>query len=224
MENNNASFRETIKRDWYMLLIVLAGFVIGAVFYPRLPAVVPTHWNGAGDPNGYGPKFVAAFLPPVINLAIYAAFILAPRIDPSGRNYYKFGGSYQLIKVVVMTLIFVIHTSALFAAVGAGLNLRVVTRIGLSLLFIIFGNVMTRFRHNYFVGIKTPWTLASEEVWRRTHRMAGPIWVIGGIVNLVFSFFTGAYYSRFLIAVIIVIAGVPIVYSYIIYKKLDENG
>ena len=98
------------------------------------------------------------------------------------------------------------------------------TQIMGSLLFILLGNVMGRFKHNYFVGIKTPWTLANEEVWRKTHRMAGPIWVIGGIANILLTVIGVTFNGIGFIIILAVMIVVPIVYSYIIYKKIvDAN-
>ena len=112
----------------------------------------------------------------------------------------------------------------LLIATGVVDNTSMLIQILVSLLFILLGNVMGRFKHNYFVGIKTPWTLANEEVWRKTHRMAAPIWVIGGILNILLAV-TGVNFNG--MAFIIIVAAiviVPTVYSYIIYQKIvNEN-
>ena len=91
------------------------------------------------------------------------------------------------------------------------------------LLFILIGNVMGRFKHNYFVGIRTPWTLANEEVWRKTHRVAAPIWVLGGIINILLAFTETNFKGIWFVAIVAVISIVPIVYSYIVYQQIIKN-
>jgi uncharacterized membrane protein len=215
---------DTLKRDWFMLLLVAAGFVIGACFYPRLPAIVPIHWDAAGNVNGYGSKFTGAFLLPIINAAMYFLYILLPHIDPKSKNYEKFNGSYRIIMSLAILLLLIVQTALLLIAIGVKINITTIVMVAVSLLFIVIGNIMGRFRFNYFVGIKTPWTLANEEVWRKTHRMSGPIWVIGGIANLIITLLCSKFEVIGLLLIVTVISIIPIVYSYILFRRIGGNS
>ena len=111
----------------------------------------------------------------------------------------------------------------LLNASGVIVNRPIFIQIMVSLLFILIGNVMGRFKHNYFVGIRTPWTLANEEVWRKTHRVAAPIWVLGGIINILLAFTETNFKGIWFVAIVAVISIVPIVYSYIVYQQIIKN-
>ncbi|MBZ9688960.1 SdpI family protein [Clostridium estertheticum] len=209
-----------LKKDWVILILIVLGFALGVYFYPSLPNRVPIHWNSKGQVDGYGSKFLGAFGVVLINLGIYLMFIVLPYIDPKRKNYEKFQSTYQYLKYLLIIFLLGVEVTALLIAKGVVVNTSIFIQILGSLLLILLGNVMGRFKHNYFVGIKTPWTLANEEVWRKTHRMAAPLWVIGGIINILLTIvgidFNGI--SNIIILTVIVI--VPIVYSYIIYQQI----
>ena len=213
-----------LKKDWGILFLIFVGFAIGVHFYPLLPSRIPMHWNSNGQINGYGSKFFGAFGLAFINLGMYLLFIILPYIDPKRKNYEAFQATYQYLKYLLIVFFLGMETYALLIATGTIANTPDFTQIMGSLLFILLGNVMGRFKHNYFVGIKTPWTLANEEVWRKTHRMAGPIWVIGGIANILLTVIGVTFNGIGFIIILAVMIVVPIVYSYIIYKKIvDAN-
>jgi uncharacterized membrane protein len=214
---------DILKQDWYILLMILASFVLGAYFYPRLPARVPIHWDSAGHVNGYGSRFTGAFVTPLTNLGLYIVFLIVPAIDPRSKNYEKFRGSYQIIKCLLVAMLLVMQTCALLTATGVRININIVTGIAVSVLFILFGNVMGRFRHNYFVGIKTPWALANEDVWRKTHRLAGPLWVLGGIANLILTLLGNRFEAVGLIIIIVIIVVIPYAYSYLVFRKIKHG-
>lgn len=214
--------KKIVKKDWYILLIILAGLVFGLLFYRYLPAQVALHWDQSGNPNGYGTKAEGVFFIPAVNFAIYLLMILLPYIDPQKANYAKFQGSYQKLKCLIAVLMTAVQIGALISAMGIKFNMSILCGIGVSVLFILIGNMMGRFRFNYFVGIRTPWTLANEEVWRKTHRMAGPLWIVGGIANLIIAFLPGMLEITGSTAIIILISAVPIVYSYFEYRKLAK--
>ncbi|MCB2292678.1 SdpI family protein [Clostridium algoriphilum] len=211
-----------IKKDWLILILIVLGFALGAYFYPSLPDKVPIHWDLQGQVNGYGNKFMGAFAIPLVNLGIYLLFIVLPYIDPKRKNYDSFQSTYQYLKCLLVIFLLGIQMTMFLIARGVVINQSVFIPILVSLLFIAIGNVMGRFKFNYFVGIKTPWTLANEEVWRRTHRMAAPIWVIGGILNILLTI-TGMNFNGipFLIILVVIIV-IPTVYSYVTYQKIDN--
>ena len=209
-----------LKQDWLILMLILLGFALGAYFYPSLPDKVPTHWNASGEVNGYGSKLFGAFGLPGISLATYLSFLVLPYIDPKRKNYTDFESTYQFLKYLLIIFFLGIELMTLLIASGSIVNRPIFIQIMVSLLFIFIGNVMGRFKHNYFVGIKTPWTLANEEVWRKTHRLAAPLWVLGGVVNILLALTGMSFNGIGFIVIIAVISIVPIAYSYICYRKI----
>lgn len=212
-----------LKKDWLIIILILVGFALGAYLYPSLPERVPIHWNANGQINGYGSKLFGAFGIPLITLGLYIMFLLLPYIDPKGKNYAGFTSTYQFLKYLIIVFSLGMEAITLLIATGVVVNRPIIIHIMVSLLFIFLGNVMGRFKHNYFVGIKTPWTLASEEVWRKTHRLAAPLWVIGGILSLLLSFVGSILNGTVFIVILAVITIVPVVYSYFIYRKLRDK-
>lgn len=212
-----------LKQDWLIVIMILLGFALGAYFYPSLPDRVPTHWNSSGEINGYGSRLFGAFGLPAISLAMYLMFLVLPYIDPKRKNYTDFKSTYQFLKYLLILFFLGIEVMTLLIATGVIVNEPIFIQIMVSLLFILIGNVMGRFKHNYFVGIKTPWTLANDEVWRKTHRMAAPLWVLGGIINILLVF-TGTNLNGIgFIIIVAVISIVPIGYSYIAYQQIVKE-
>lgn len=207
-----------IKKNLKVLIItsiiILLPMVAGLVLWNRLPDEVPFHWNAAGEVDGWASKAVAVFVPSAAMLALQWLCMLVTSADPKKQNHP------EKVKVLVLWLIPVITVfiSALMYVSALGVSVRVETLmpILLGLLFVAIGNYMPKCKQNYTIGIKIPWTLASEENWNRTHRLAGWVWVGGGVVMLL-SGFLGIFWLT-LVPVIIMVA-VPLIYSYILHKK-----
>ncbi|HYE82599.1 MAG TPA: SdpI family protein [Clostridia bacterium] len=219
MKTGNSSTR----KDWLLILLILASFGIAIYFYPVLPERVPSHWNIYGEIDGYSSRFFGAFGLPLMNIGMYFMFLIIPNLDPKKSNYKAFEGSYHLIRVVMHIFMIGLQILILAAVMGYGINVSLIVKLSVSMLLILTGNVMGRFKHNYFVGIKTPWTLANEEVWRKTHRMAAFVWVAGGIVCAASSFWNSAASAVLFFVCIMALAFVPVVYSYIEYRMLTRE-
>ncbi|KGP75113.1 integral membrane protein [Desulfosporosinus sp. Tol-M] len=213
-----------LKQDWLIIILILLGFALGIYFYPLLPDRVPIHWNASGEVNGYGSKLFGAFGLPAISLAMYLMFLVLPYIDPRRKNYADFRSTYQFLKYILILFFLGIEVMTFLIASGVIVNKPILIQIMVSLLFILIGNVMGRFKHNYFVGIKTPWTLANEEVWRKTHRLAAPLWVLGGVVNILLTFLDLHFNGIGFVIIIAVISIVPAVYSYIAYQQIVKSS
>lgn len=210
-----------IKKEWVLILLILLGFIMSIYFYPSLPDKMPIHWNIHGEVDRYGSKLFGAFGMPLINLGIYFMYAVLPYIDPKRKNYENFKPTYQLFKYIMVIFFFGFHIITLLNGIGVRVNIFSFIQISMSLLFIFMGNAMGRVKHNYFIGIRTPWTLANEEVWKKTHRLSAPLWVSGGILNLIL-FLLGAGGESFA-AIITIISIIPMIYSYIIYQKMMVN-
>lgn len=214
---------ENLRKDWFLLLILLGLLVAAFIAYPQFPERVPIHWNVKGEIDGYGSRFTGAFAIPLLTTGIYIGMLLLPLVDPRRANYARFSTAYRALRaglVLFLTLLYGVTTAV---ALGHGINVSRVILISLGILFIIIGSFLPKVQANYFVGIKTPWTLASEETWRKTHRLGGPIFVMDGLVSILASFLAAPLNFRLVIGSLLGATVIPTIYSAIIYFKQKNN-
>lgn len=210
-----------IKREWPLLLILIIPFIVGTILYPHMPDQVPIHWNVHGEVDGYGSKLFGAFGLPVLNLGMYILFIVLPKIDPKRNDYPKFNNAYLAIRYALHLFFVLIFALTLAAAFEYQINIGKWITIATAIMLIIMGFNMRNVRHNYFVGFKYPWTLASEEVWSRTHRLGSKLMVVGGLIALLGATFTDGFVMFMILMVGILIPTIiTAVYSYIIYRNI----
>ncbi len=203
---------------------VLISAILGVIAYPHLPEKVPTHWNFQGQVDGWGSPEQGAFLFPALILVLYVFFIVIPKIDPKRKSYTMMGKAYGAMVIGTLFVLTAFYLVTLGAALGYPLNIPALIQFGAGALFIIIGNYMGKFKHNYFVGVRTPWTLANEEVWRKTHRLAGPLWVLGGLVLIVMSFLPPGILLKIFFGVLAVIVVIPAAYSYLEFRKITKDA
>lgn len=177
-----------LKTDWPLWLLIAGMFIATAVLYSRLPEQIPTHWSISGEANAYTAKPWGAYMAPVVATGIYIMLLLMPHIDPRRANYFRFPGAYRAFRFILVLFFAGLHAISLSTALAAPLPMQRVSLCGMGLLFMLLGNNMGKIRPNYFIGIRTPWTLASDTVWQSTHRLAGRLWVGGGLVAVLAAF------------------------------------
>lgn len=198
-------------------IICLIPFFISTIFYKSLPDQVATHFGFNGMPDGYSSKMFAAFGLPLIMLVIN--FISNFTID----NDPKKANASKRIKIIgkwtVPILSVLMQSSIITNAVGIKISISMYVSIGLGILIMIIGNYLPKCKQNYTVGIKTPWTLNNEEVWNKTHKISGYLWVVGGFIITISSFIG---FESIMFIVLIIIAVAPILYSYILYKNMKH--
>lgn len=195
-------------------LITLAPILIGVLFWDRLPDQIATHFGQGNVPDGWSSKPMAVFGLPLILVALHLFCIFITLNDPKKKNIGR-----KILPIIfwMIPIISLLVNSATYGiALGLKIDIELIVSLLLGLLFIIFGNYMSKIRQNYTVGIRLPWTLSSEVNWDKTHRLAGKLWIVGGVLVLfnVFLKWTG-----FLIGILLVIVFVPMVYSYALYWK-----
>jgi uncharacterized membrane protein len=207
---------------WTIKIGLVAGmYLVGFLLLPQLPDIVPTHWNATGVADGFSSKNVAVILTPSIALGLLILFAFLPKIDPKKEKYELFAKSWEILQVVMVLFFAYIHGVSLYAALNPDISMNSWVLSGMGVLFIILGNYMGKIKQNFFIGIKTPWTLSNEEVWNKTHRLGGWCFVIAGFMFLLEALFHVASTPIF-IAAISISAILPILYSYILYKKLPR--
>lgn len=200
-------------------ILVLIAFGFAAWMYPHLPNLVPTHWDTAGKINGYTPKPWGVFISPLTMLGVWVVLLVLPRISPRGYRLDQFRGVYGTIQLAILGVSLVISVATLSAAAGRHVDIARLTSIAVGLLLIILGNYMGKIRKNFFIGIRTPWTLASDEVWSRTHRFGGWLFVIAGLCFIIESLLN--LNTMVSLVTLLTAAILSVIYSYVIYKRLE---
>lgn len=213
---------ETFKKELPILGFVLLPCVYLAYLWNSLPEKVPMHWNLKGEIDDWGSKYSligVVFLLPVLT---YVLMLLIPKIDPKNRIEFM-GGKYYQIKFVLVCFMSVLALFIIHSSKSQTLSSPSIVFVLVGLLFMALGNYFKVIKQNYFVGIKTPWTLESEEVWKLTHILAGKLWIIGGLLIVVFSLVIPENINFYLfVTITAIITIVPIVYSYIVFKELKK--
>lgn len=200
-------------------LMVLTALVGSAIAYTGLPERVPVHWNLSGEADRYGSRLELLFITPAMMIGVWAMLRFLPRIDPLRANYAKFAGTYEVLIDAVLALMLVTHIIALLGASGAPATVTIVARVAVGVMFIVMGNVMPRTRQNWFVGVRTPWTLSSPRVWERTHRVAGYMFVGLGVLVLATIPLAPQVGIPVLVAGVVAVALGSVVYSYLEWRK-----
>ena len=205
-----------------LVLAAAAAFTVWA--YPQLPPLVATHFDLHGRPNGWSSRFAAAVLIPAIVVGLAVVFAVLPKIDPRKANYAKFGPAYWTIANAVLVVVAAIHVVTLMRALGWDMNLTRVAFAGVGALMVLVGNLMTRLRPNWFVGIRTPWTLSSETVWRKTHRFGGYAFIVAGLCLMASGFVATRWGLMVGLGAMGAAALASVVYSYLLWRGEQEDG
>jgi uncharacterized membrane protein len=209
---------QTIRRELLLILLAVIPIAYLLINWRILPDQMPIHFDIDGAPNGYGSKFVFILLP----LGTYLLMLVLPFIDPRKSNYEIFSETYFKLRIILGLFIGLINTAIIYNVLHNIEKMGLFVPFSVFLLFTLIGNYMGTVRQNYFIGIKVPWTLNSEEVWTRTHKMAGKLWFWSGIVGVA-SLFVVKDPIFVMIPIVLIIIVVPVIYSYIIYQKITKN-
>ncbi|REH01210.1 SdpI family protein [Flavobacterium aquicola] len=215
----NAAF----KKELPIIGIVLLPFVYLAFIWNSLPEKVPTHWNAKGEIDHWGDKFSLISVPFMLPVFIYILFLIIPKIDPK-KKISLMGGKFYQIKFVFVLFASVLALFVIFSSKSLSFSSPSFIFVLCGILFIAMGNYYKVIQPNYFLGIRTPWTLENSEVWKLTHVFAGKLWFIGGfLIVLGALLFEAAFFSTVFIVSVTVLAFVPMVYSYIKFKEIEKK-
>src|SRR5437667_10749819 len=208
-----------MRSRWFGLVIAAVAVAVSLWAYPQLPPTVATHWNVRGEADGFSGRVVAVSIMPLLIIVMTGLFNVLPRLDPRRANFAKFIGTYWLIANAVILFILIGHGMIVATGLGYPVKIGRTLPIGVGLLFVVLGNYLTRVEPNFFVGIRTPWTLSSDTVWRKTHRTGGWLMVLGGFVIAACAFFPPGAFLPLFIAAVLIMAVIPIVQSYVLWKR-----
>lgn len=206
------------KANTLILAVVLLSFVLAFYFYSLVPDQMASHWSSKGEVNGYMSKFWGLFLLPFILLGLYFIFIIIPKIDPLRENIEKFRKQYNILIFLILLFLFYVYLLTLFWNIGMIFNMNLVLSPAIGIFFYCIGSLIENIKMNWFIGIRTPWTLSSENVWRKTHKLGGRLFKISGIIIL-FGIFFKEYMVLFTMIPAIASSVYSIIYSYLEYRK-----
>lgn len=211
--------RTTWRTELPQLAIIVALFAWSLLLWPNAPDRLPVHFDLNGDADRMGGKLEGLFGVPSVALGLYVLLRLLPLLDPARANYRIFAVAYGTIRLAVLVMLAVVDVTILLPVVGVEVEQAVVTRLAFGGLFVVLGAVMGKIRPNWFVGIRTPWTLSSKESWVKTHRVGGWIFLLVGVVFVVSSQLPAAPGLALAFGTLIVGVAWTVVYSYLVWQK-----
>lgn len=204
-------------------VLVIASLLASAVLYTRMPEQMPVHWNAAGEVDGYGSRFTGLFLMPLVMVGIVLLLLVIPAIDPLKKNIAAFRPAYNLLFLFLTVYFAYIHGLTLASALGLQFNMTTMLMPAVALLFFAIGDMLKYAKRNYMVGIRTPWTLASDVVWDETHRVGSLLFKIGAGFTLLGVFF-GENGLWFMLVPILGMTLGTLVYSYVIFQREEKKA
>jgi uncharacterized membrane protein len=203
-----------------VLLMILAAAAAGLVLWNQLPGQMASHWNINDEVDGYMPKVWGVFMMPLITLAMFALFLVLPAIDPLKANIARFRGAFNLFIVLIVAFMLYIHGLTLAWSLGYT-NFTMSTSMlpAMGLLFIFIGFLLRRAKRNFFIGIRTPWTLSSDTVWDKTHQLGAILFMVSGALAFIGGLFGGMAAFWMLFVPLIGSTLFLFVYSYVLYQR-----
>jgi uncharacterized membrane protein len=216
----------TQKPLWLAVLLTALVWIGTVIVFFRLPEMIPTHWNIRGQADGFEPKWLGAFLTPVLMAGVLGLAWLLPRISPRRFEVDSFASTYGTVMLLAVALVGYIQVMVLWAGLNGRVDMGRAMFGGLFAFFALMGNYLGKVRRNFWMGIRTPWTLASDRVWNDTHRLAAKLFVGAGVAGLVVTLaglpatgWLGVAFGLILMATLI-----PAGYSLMHYKRLQSHG
>lgn len=213
-----------LKTELPLIGIVFAPFIYLFYIWDTLPEKVPTHWNTSGEIDDWGSKFSLFLLLFLLPVLTYLVTVFIPIIDPKNK-INKMGGKFQQLKFGLVTLMSFLAIIIIYSSKNKSFSDTNLIYVPIGLLFMLLGNFFKVIQPNYFIGIKTPWTLESPEVWKLTHLLAGKIWIVGGLFIVFFTFIIDAVYFNYVfLSTIAFLVLIPTFYSYFKFKELKNQS
>jgi uncharacterized membrane protein len=208
-----------MKSRWLGAAVAAAMWAFALGIYARLPQRIPSHWNLQGEVDGWMDKPWGPFMQPAIATLMLSLLWLLPRIDPRRANVERFAEDRRLLINLIILFMAVVQAATFAHALGWPVQVDRVILASIGLLFVGLGNYLPRIRSNWFMGIRTPWTMDNERVWRATHRVGGRTFVAAGLVMALAALLPEPLRKWTAGAATAVAVAVPLVYSYVAYRR-----
>lgn len=209
------------KLTTIIVLVLIAGSMIaGGLLWNRLPDPMASHWNANDQVDGYMSKFWGVFMMPLVTLGMFLLFLVIPNIDPLKANIAQFRETFNLFITFMVGFMVFVHALTLLWNLGytnIGIGQAMLPAMGL--LFIVIGSLLRNAKRNFFIGIRTPWTLSSDTVWDKTHQLGAILFMISGVLAVIGGFFGGMVAFWMLMVPLLGSTVFLLVYSYILYQR-----
>lgn len=206
------------KTLFIALAIIAAAVLAGICLYPKAPQEMASHWNSQGQVNGYLPKFWGLFLMPIISLVMFLFFAIIPKMDPLKENIQKFRKYFDSFIILMIVFMMYAHALTLFWNFGFRFDMGQMLIPALGILFYYCGVLIENSKRNWLIGIRTPWTLSSDLVWEKTHKLGGMLFKVSGMIAILGVFFPNFAFLMLMVPIIFS-AAFSTVYSYFEYRK-----
>ncbi|PEK68096.1 hypothetical protein COM55_20845 [Bacillus pseudomycoides] len=207
-----------MKKHLLAIILILITCVAWAISWPYLPDTIATHWSG-GTADGFSSKLTGMMSMVGIMIGCYVFLNVLQKIDPKKENYEKFSKALMMINNSLLVVLFIGNIDIITNGLGYKLFIKRIPELLVGILFLIIGNYLPQCKPNFFVGMRNPWTLSNEEVWRKTHRFSGKVFVILGLMMIVSIVVPASWRSYMMLTMILVAVVLTNGYSYILYKK-----
>lgn len=201
------------------ILVIIVSFVIAIMFYDSMPEQMASHWNTLWEVDGYMPKFWGLFIMPLVSSFIFLLFLIIPKIDPLKENIKKFRTYFDTFILLILVFLFYIYLLSISWNLWYIFDMNLMILPALSILFYFIWVLLSKAKRNWFIGIRTPWTLSSDVVWDKTHKLWWKLFKILSLIILSWIFFWEDM-IYFILVPVIVFTVYLIIYSYVEYKKL----
>lgn len=211
--------KPTLKSEIIPLIMIAVSAALSFYFYAHWPMRIASHWNFRGEVDGYASSLFMALFFPLLLIGLYLLFLVLPYIDPRREHYVEFAKTYHVFKGVLLAALLAVYLVTGIYNLGYDFNVGIAVAAIIGVLMIVIGSFLSKIKFNYFMGIRTPWTLASETVWDKTHRVGGWLFVLLGCCIIVAPFLPE------ILALIVFITGAAIavigsfLYSYLVFRQ-----
>lgn len=212
----------SVKNNKMGLLVWGLCLITWIISFSFLPYEIAMQYNDDGSVSWSINKFLGALIFMGIVTFIYVYYLILPILDPKKRNYKSFTSTYSLIVTTVLIIVYFAEILIIVSNIGITMNPDIVINLILALLFIVIGNYFQKLRTNWFIGLRTPWTLSNEKNWKKTHRFTGRIYIILGLIFIIFTFLSVPTNWLVLILLVLFASVIPFIYSFIIYQRDNQ--
>ena len=209
----------SLKTEVWPIIILLATISLSLWAYPELPEKVVSHWNFNGQPDGWTSREFYSIFFPALLAAIYAVFSILPKFDPNSERYKEFAETYRAIRNLILLVMFIIFSAATFFNLGYAINISTTVAGAVGFLMIALGNYFKKLKRNWFIGIRTPWTISSENVWKKTHYLGSRLFMFLGLSFIIIPWIAPIIGFLILFGEMIIIVLWIVIYSYVLFRN-----